>query len=501
MARNWLRRHSIFRQTRTRIWIWYVGLILLFLGSALPIIYHALSRQISDRLREEVVAEVIEFREELALELTDPSQLRAWLLDYLANEPTEEDQYFIAIFNGQFLGASPAKLPAAMQPGSPLMAEWQRLEQPTYGEQDVDDPNVVRILYYAEPIVIAGQVQGVFLTAYITADEYQEVQEAMRTMISIKLLILLVASLVAWWVCGRLLRPLRTLAMAARSISETDLSRRLTVEGNDELAEMARTFNDMMDRLQQAFVHQKDFVSDISHELRTPITVIQGHLELMGDDPEEQREALAVVSDELGRMMRFVNDLLLLARADQHDFIQPEVVELQPFLEELYAKAKVLAECDCQLDLRIQEPLTLMLDRQRMTQAVLNLVSNAVRHTPSDGQITLGALIEPAISPEGPDLLKLWVRDTGEGIAPADQQRIFERFARAASGQRLAEGTGLGLAIVQAIVTASGGRIELVSRVGQGSTFTLVLPVVRPSAEGPNVSNPPTASSVLEPGA
>ena len=117
-------------------------------------------------------------------------------------------------------------------------------------------------------------------------------------------------------------RPAAALGDTARSISETDLSRRIPVTGNDEIAELARTFNAMLDRLERAFATQRAFVSDASHELRTPITIVRGHLELLGDDPEERRETVALVTDELDRMSRFVDDLLLLARAEREDFLR-----------------------------------------------------------------------------------------------------------------------------------------------------------------------------------
>ena len=126
--------------------------------------------------------------------------------------------------------------------------------------------------------------------------------------------VLLLASLLAWVVAGRVLAPLRVLRDTARSIGESDLTRRIPVEGDDELAGLARTFNEMLDRLEAAFASQKAFISDAGHELRTPITIIRGHLDVMGDDPEERRETLELVSDELDRMGRLVNDLLLLAK-------------------------------------------------------------------------------------------------------------------------------------------------------------------------------------------
>lgn len=465
----------LFSEVRTQIWLWYVGLVLVFVGLSIPVTYQVLFNQVNQRLKLEVRQEVREFEEELAEEQPATfEQLQALTVKYLQSERVEEDQYFIAILDRQFFQSNPQRLPQAIQPRSDLMAQWQTLEQNASGMPSSRDPEIDHILYYAMPIVIQGRTRGVFVTAHTTADEHGEVLAAMKTVIWVNLSILLLASFVAWWVSGHVLRALRTMTRTARSISETDLSQRIEVHSRGEMAEVANTFNGMMDRLQSAFTSQTNFINDISHELRTPITVIQGHLELMGDAPEEQQEVMAIVNDEMGRMKRLISDLLLLAKVDQPDFIQPELIDLHAFMAEIYQKAKVLAACDCQLDIRAAGQV--YLDRQRITQALLNLVGNATRHTPADGSITLGAAIQS-------NHLRLWVKDTGVGIAPADQSRIFERFARSSSSQCF-EGAGLGLSIVQAIVTACNGRIELNSQLGQGATFTLVLPL-QPNPRSP----------------
>ncbi|NJS16926.1 MAG: HAMP domain-containing protein, partial [Nostocaceae cyanobacterium CSU_2_110] len=133
--------------------------------------------------------------------------------------------------------------------------------------------------------------------------------------------LVLLLLLAAWWLSGEVLKPLRTLARTAHQISETDLSSRIPVEGRGEIAQLTATFNEMMERLEVAFETQRNFIRDASHELQTPITIVQGHLELMGDDPEEQTETLALVMDELDRMSRLVRDLLLLVRSDRPDFL------------------------------------------------------------------------------------------------------------------------------------------------------------------------------------
>ena len=143
---------------------------------------------------------------------------------------------------------------------------------------------------------------------------------------------------------GRALRPLRAVTETARTIQETDLSRRIEVTGSDEVAVLARTFNAMVERLEQAFAHQQTFLRMVGHELRTPITIVRGHLELMGDDPEERRETVALVTDELDRMSRMVNDLLVLARAEQPDFLRLAEVDVAAMMTDLYAKASALTQ-------------------------------------------------------------------------------------------------------------------------------------------------------------
>jgi signal transduction histidine kinase len=236
---------------------------------------------------------------------------------------------------------------------------------------------------------------------------------------------------------------------------------------DDEIAELARTFNAMLDRLEAAFGNQRRFLDDAGHELRTPITIIRGHIELEGEDPDERRATRTVVLDELDRMARIVEDLLLLARAERTDFLRPERVDLDLLTTELFTKCRALADRDWRLSgtgLGIIEA-----DRQRLTQAVMNLADNAVRHTAPGDVIELGSWL-------GGGEAVIWVRDTGPGV-PADQQdRIFHRFARAQEGGRRAGTAGLGLAIVRSIALAHGGRVALDSRPGAGATFAIAIP-------------------------
>jgi len=168
-------------------------------------------------------------------------------------------------------------------------------------------------------------------------------------------------------------------------------------------------------------------------------------------------------------MSRFVGDLLLLAKAEQPNFLKLERLDLASLLAEIYSKAIALSS-DRHWQIDRNSPGTIIADRQRITQAMINLAQNATQHTTAGDTIALGCM-------QRHNWVRFWVRDTGEGISLADQQRIFERFARTAKSQRCSEGAGLGLAIVRAIAQAHGGKTELISRPRRGSTFTIVLPV------------------------
>ena len=215
------------------------------------------------------------------------------------------------------------------------------------GEFEADDGR--RIRYLSVPVRIDRRQRGTFLVTIDLSGEIDEVNDDAEVAPAWPSGCFLLASVLAWVVAGRVLAPLRVLRDTARSIGETDLTRRIPVEGDDELADLARTFNEMLDRLELAFASQKAFISDAGHELRTPITIVRGHLELLDDDPDERRETLELVTDELDRMTRLVNDLLLLAKAQRPDFLQPETIDVSDFTRDLFAKASALAQRDWRL--------------------------------------------------------------------------------------------------------------------------------------------------------
>ena len=230
----------------------------------------------------------------------------------------------------------------------------------------------------------------------------------MRTYIVVALLSLLVITAFAAAQSGRLLAPLRTLRETADEITDTDLSRRLPVTGNDDITALTRTVNRMLDRLEAAFVGQRQFLDDAGHELKTPLTVLRGHLELLDvGSPEEIAETRELLLDEIDRMSRLVGDLILLAKSDRPDFVTPRPVDLTGLTVDVLAKARGLGDRAWTLDETAS--VTVAVDEQRLTQALLQLCDNAVKHTGPGDVVALGSSYDAATA-------RLWVRDTGPGV-------------------------------------------------------------------------------------
>jgi signal transduction histidine kinase len=486
------RLQQFFFAARTRILAWYVILMAFFIAVSVLAIQQILLARLEERVERSLVQEIEEFRR-LAQGL-DPTTSQPFGNDvksifevFLDRNIPDDDEFLLALVDGQLYRSSPQALPEPLKPGSQLLQRWARLTRPEQGEILTSIGNIlylaepVKVTYAVEPVQVRNKTWGVFVVAYSTIGEQQEVKEAVLVVIRVMATVLLAASILAWIAAGRVLAPLRLLTETARSISDSDLTARIPVQGADEIAELTRTFNEMLERLQAAFASQRNFINDAGHELRTPITIIRGHLELLGDDPQERQETIELVTDELDRMSRFVSDLLLLAKAEQPDFLALKPVDLALLTDELFAKAQALAPRAWRLE--AQASGQGIGDRQRLTQAIMNLAQNATQHTHPGDVIALGSAVAQGE-------VRFWVRDTGTGIAPADQQRIFERFARAANSRRRSEGAGLGLSIVQAIAQAHGGRVELVSHPGAGATFTLVIPLALAQESTLDVSNP-----------
>jgi two-component system, OmpR family, sensor kinase len=465
-------RRRLFASARVRILASYLVLLLFSTVVGTIVLREVLLARAGERVDDALVQETEEFRR-LARDGRDPrtgepfgSDVRAIFDVFLArNVPGEEEAFYTYADGEPYEQRYAPSLRNVRLPEIDALASTLRTRR---GELELSDGT--RFRYVAVPVETGSRARGVFAVAIDLSGELDEVNDALRIAAGVNIGVLILASLLAWVIAGRVLAPLRLLRDTARSITESDLTQRIPVQGDDELADLARTFNEMLDRLEEAFASQKAFISDAGHELRTPITIIRGHLDVMGDEPQERRETLELVADELDRMGRLVNDLLLLAKASRPDFLQPETVDLDDLTRELFAKASALAERDWRL--AGVGSGRIVADRQRLTQAVMNLSQNAVSHTLDGDAVELGSELRNGN-------VRLWVRDTGPGVPEHEQARIFERFVRldrAPAG----EGAGLGLSITQAVAEAHGGRVELDSRPGDGARFTVIIPTEPP---------------------
>ncbi|WP_454777825.1 sensor histidine kinase [Georgenia muralis] len=321
-----------------------------------------------------------------------------------------------------------------------------------------------------------GATTGALAVVWDRSAQTSAVVDTFRRYVLVSVAALVLLAVVGWRLAGRLLNPLRRLRETAEQISDTDLSGRIDVQGDDDLSDLARTVNAMLARLEEAFLSQRRLLDDAGHELRTPITVIRGHLELMDPtDPEDAAATRELALAELDRMHRLTDDLVVLAKADQPDFVQPVRTSIGRLTDDTLDRARTLGPRRWRVDARLEADVEV--DAQRLTQAWLQLAANAVKFSDEGSTVALGSALH-----EG--RLLLWVRDEGVGVAPQERERIFQRFARARTPGPAREGSGLGLAIVSAITHAHGGQVRLDSEPGAGSVFVLDLPA-RGAVTGP----------------
>ena len=295
-------------------------------------------------------------------------------------------------------------------------------------------------------------------------------------------------------IAGRALQPVAAMIRTARAIAASrGFSRRLPdPRRRDELGQLARTFNEMLASLEEAYRSQQRFIADAAHELRAPLTAIQGNIELLGRmremSDEERAEGLAYLEGEARRLSRIVSELLTLARADAGQTLDLRPLELDRVLLEVLIEVRTLA-ADHQLELTHLEPVAIEGDVDRLKQLLMNLLDNSLKYTVAGGRITVGLERTPTEA-------VLTVRDTGVGIAAEDLPHVFERFYRADPARSHdPAGTGLGLSIAKWVVDQHGGTIALESQPQRGTAVVVRLPAAPQDAAG----RPPVPSQARTP--
>jgi signal transduction histidine kinase len=337
-----------------------------------------------------------------------------------------------------------------------------------------------RFLIRSKTMGEPGEKSEILQVALSVESRYQFLTELRNTLIIGDSLVILVALGVGWLVAGLTLRPIHRITQTAKTVGEErDFGQRVENSGPaDEIGQLATTFNDMLGQLQDAYLKveqslqaQRRFVADASHELRTPLTTIRGNLDLLQRQPpiaaQDQADILTDTVSETERLIRLVNDLLLLARADSKQPLRREPVQTQALLEDLCRQATLLAP-QRTIVCRPVPDLYIAADPDALKQVLLVLLDNALKHTPSQATITL------ATSAAGEEVY-ISVQDNGPGIEPSQLPHLFERFYRG-DASRSGPGTGLGLAIAEELTKAQNGSLTVESQQGQNTTFTLTFP-------------------------
>lgn len=359
--------------------------------------------------------------------------------------------------------------------------------------QVIESENFI-IYYKVVPVVIDGSDYKLHFFKTITA-ENRLLSLIQKLLLGEIVISIFVALLLGYFVSRRLLNPVREIIDTAKSIEISNLSCRIPVSpARDELSELSETFNRMLDRIQKGFRQQQQFVSDASHELRTPVTVIKGYSDMLtrwgSEDKEALQEGLEAIRSEAVDMQELIEKLLFLARADQkRQIMHKERLEMAPLVEDVFKKLE-LTDDTHQHILAANEQAAVMADKIAMKQMLRVFLENAVKYTPRGGQISLSSQIvklagddnkkEP--DSQGRQVLQITISDTGIGIPKEAQDKIFDRFYRVDTSRSRQEnvpgGTGLGLSIARWIAKEHDIDIQLESEAGKGTSFILQIPML-----------------------
>ena len=357
--------------------------------------------------------------------------------------------------------------------GKPFDPEALHADRPAYEDRASLDGHL-RVLN------IPLQQRGRVIAVLQVASSLEVVDIARQNLTDVLSIIWVVAVLfsgiVVWFTLGQTLKPLEAITETVEQINRADdLSRRIPYSGpeNDEIGSMVSTFNQTLERLEALFTSQQRLLADVSHELRTPLTVIKGNVDLMRRMKSLDAESLASIDQEAGRLTRLVGGLLLLAQADTGKLaLIMNKVELDLLITEVFQEMSILAANKVHLHLNEIDQVYVNGDRDRLKQVFINLTANAIQYTPQGGDVYVSL-------EQIKDRARVIVRDTGPGIPAEDLPHIFERFYRAEKSRTRGKSTGfgLGLSIVNWIVEKHGGRIEVASQEGKGTTFVVWLPL------------------------
>jgi heavy metal sensor kinase len=463
------------RSIRARLTLWYTSLltvtVLLLGGTAYGLLDYSLARDLDRALQGVALTLAAQPSREISPSI--PADVEAIFRRFFGFSPWDRYVERRHPWSDRDLKESPPR--SGRLPLSPNARNRAATGLQTFETLAGLGPYPVRVL--TQPVREAGRVTSVIQVGMSLESVTVTRRRFLLVMATVLPLALLFAGGGGWLLAQRALRPVDRMTEAARRISAEHLDERLDTTGSgDELDRLAATLNDMLGRLDAAFRQVRQFSADASHELQTPLTILKGELEVAlraPRSPDEYQCVLASALEESERVARLVEGLLLLSRADAGVLrMDRQPLDLAELVAEVGESARVLAEAQgVALECKSVAPVTIDGDRAHLRRLLLNLVDNGIKYTPAAGRVTL------TLQRNG-EWAALHVADTGSGLAPEEQERVFQRFYRTpeavAQGK---EGSGLGLCIARSIAEAHGGRIQVESTPGQGSTFTVFLPL------------------------
>jgi len=352
--------------------------------------------------------------------------------------------------------------------------------EPHYASIEQEEGRALRVLTY--PILEQGRIFEIVQIGEPLAEIEETVDHFREVMLMWSPLVILGISLAGWFLAGRTLAPIASMNRSMHQITVENLGERLPVsDSDDELNQLAGTFNNMLARLSDSVGRIKHFTADASHELRTPLAILKGETEVAlrwAKGPEELRATLVSNLEEIDRMGHIIEDLLSLAKSEAGElYLKITEFSLSDLLQDLYLIGNHIAEAKTiavQLHLNVEGEIRIRADQLQIHRMLLNLVTNAIKYTPAGGRVSLSLAVKN-------DLAFVAIADSGYGIAAQHLPHIFERFYRIDEARnREAGGAGLGLAIVKSIAVVHGGDVSVTSEPGVGSTFTVRLPLSGP---------------------
>jgi two-component system OmpR family sensor kinase len=507
-------RHLVPGGLRWRLAGWFVLVTLLCTAIVFVAVYRGTGSQLRGQIDHDLVGDAAELAHNLmAANAHTPREASAAASRYISAQPfSASSTLLFVLVPGAGTSTNRPELFGNPPPddGETVAAQDQENRMSAQlvvvpdGYTTLPLPDVGKVRLFKRRIRLSGALSATIGAGEPLATIARAQRGVARAFILAALLALAGALLASYLVGSRLSRPLRRMAAVAARVDGGDLNPRIEQQDSqsDEVRTLADTFNHMLDRLTDAFAGQRAFVADASHELRTPLTVIRGQLEVLAaqrePSGEEVRRVEGLVQAEISRISRLVDDLLLLAKTEQIEFLRVEAIDLPAYVGELWDGMSLLAQRRFELGAVPQG--TLRADPDRLAQALRNLLGNAIDHTTPGG-----GLVRLRVRTLSGGRVAFVVEDDGPGIAPDQRERVFNRFHRMDEARdRASGGTGLGLAIVRAIADAHGGSVTAGSSPEGGARFALQLPGFTPApdrndATGAAMAAPPLAASSTAP--